>query len=148
MISRSHLFEAKAFLCWDAFDDLFIQLVPLQNAAGYYFPPDNEHHSIILFYDDKLRDFCEPLFLLFHEAGHAVVYSQMYNGEKHRQELQRHKGPLRAAFEKRAWEEAELLFVRFVEKIGIGECKVIDAFKDFSRSCINSYSIGCEKRQC
>jgi hypothetical protein len=37
MIQKSILDGAKAFLCWDEFPDMAIQLVALQNAVGYYY---------------------------------------------------------------------------------------------------------------
>ncbi len=80
MIPKSLLDAAKAFLCWDVFPDLAIQLVALQNAVAYYYPPGGGLQSIVLFYDPAQRDFSEPLFLLFHEAGHACQWRQMQAG--------------------------------------------------------------------
>ncbi len=136
-ILQSVLKEAKAFLCWDVFDDLAIQLVPLQNAAAFYFPPISETHSIVLFYDKSLRDFSEPLFLLFHEAGHRQQYALI--GDLFDEMIKIPNGPQRQDFERQAWQLARRIFIDFVNHTRLDKF-VLHEFDQFAKKSIKSYS--------
>lgn len=141
MISRSVLYDAKAFLCWDVFDNLSVQLVPLETSAAFYYPPNNEAHSIVLFYEIDQPDFSESLFLLFHEAGHAQQCQKLDDREVSARKLQMPNGPERAAFEQLAWAEARTLFIQFLEKQQIKVDDLLSAFTEFSNFCIESYKV-------
>jgi len=141
-INKSLLETAKAFLCWDVFNELAIQLVPLNKATAYYFPPQNHLHSIIVFYQERQKDFSEPLFLLFHEAGHILQ-------RKHLEKLGREenftvlmnldKGAEKVSFERDAWELAEPLFDRFIEKENLPQKEMKARFKKYQEKSLHSY---------
>ena len=141
MINKSDLDAAKAFLCWDVFSDLAIQLMPLQNAAAYYYPPGGGLQSIVLFYDPAQRDFSEPLFLLFHEAGHACQWRQMVahrQGELFSRLIALDKGPKKAAFEGEAWRLGQKLFEKFAASHGLTD-RLYDQLREYGRCCAASY---------
>jgi hypothetical protein len=145
MIPRFLLFQAKAFLCWDVFDDLAVQLVPLQTAAAFYFPPQNNLHSIVLFYSDECADYSRPLFLLFHEAGHIQYFRNTGGEEKYYKKLQSPNGNERMEFERFAWDEALVIFKQFLEKNNIEINELLVSFSLFAQSCIQSYAEPVEK---
>lgn len=140
MVPKSLLFEAKAYLCWDLFDDLSIQLIPMHKATAYYFPPHNDRQSILLFYDDKSLDFSEALFLLFHEAGHVVQFKQPGGKADHDRCTQIPNGTERIAFEQRAWDAAALMLEKFLNKQRVESRALIGSLRRFSQSCIQSYA--------
>jgi hypothetical protein len=141
MIAKSLLDAAKAFLCWDVFPDLAIQLVALQNAVAYYYPPGGSLQSIVLFYDPAQRDFSEPLFLLFHEAGHACQWRQM-QADKQEVLFERlmtiDTGPEKVSFEAEAWRLGQELFRRFEEQRGLGP-ELAERLAAYGRRCAESY---------
>ena len=144
MISKSLLDAAKAFLCWDVFQDLSIQLVPLQNAVAYYYPPGGSLHSIVLFYDPAQPDFSEPLFLLFHEAGHACQWRQMQTcgqGELFQRLMGLDKGLEKVSFETEAWLLGKELFIQFAGSRGLSP-GLPDRFESYGRQCVTSYDHG------
>ena len=141
MIPKSLLDAAKAFLCWDVFPDLSIQLVPLQSAVAYYYPPGGGLQSIVLFYDPSQRDFSEPLFLLFHEAGHACQWREMQagaRGGRFTRLMALDKGPEKAVFERDAWRLGKELFMKFAGGRGLGS-GLPDRFESYCRNCVQSY---------
>ena len=141
MISKALLDAAKAFLCWDVFPDLAIQLVALQNAVAYYYPPGGGLQSIVLFYDPVQRDFSEPLFLLFHEAGHACQWRRMQTGNRQglfARLMTLDAGPEKVFFEAEAWRLGEELFRRFVEKKDLG-LELAERIAAYGRRCAESY---------
>ncbi len=145
MISRSDLHEAKAFLCWDVFENLSVQLVALQDAAAFYFPPQNHLHSIVLFYNDDCDDFSEPLFMLFHEAGHVKQFDKLGIPKKYDEFLQAPNGRRRMTFEQQAWDEALILFKQFIDKKAeLDKGMLLSAFYDYSHLCIRSYASSAE----
>lgn len=142
MIPKSVLFDAKAFLCWDSFEDLSIQLVPVQNSAAYYYPPDNKYHSLVIFYNDQLADFCEPLFLLFHEAGHVLQWKK-YKAEgalfSFYENINLSTGFEKQNFEKQAWEKGRELFVKFSKQQTLSHT-LIDEFDAYAKRSVSSYA--------
>jgi hypothetical protein len=144
MISKALLDAAKAFLCWDVFPDLAIQLVPLQHAVAYYYPPGSSLHGIVLFYDPAQRDFSEPLFLLFHEAGHACQWLQMQAGgqeELFHSLMGLDKGPGKVAFETEAWRLGKELFMQFAGSRDLGP-GLSGRFESYGQKCVTSYDHG------
>jgi hypothetical protein len=117
MIPFSVLAAAKAFLCWDGIDHLGIQLVPLRSAVAYYYPPGNQHHAIVVFYDPASRDFSEPFFLLFHEAGHARQWVQLHavnRADYFQKMMNADRGQEKMAFEREAWDSGRQLLEEFL----------------------------------
>ncbi len=141
MVPKSILDQAKAFLCWDAFPDLAVQLVPLQSAAAFYFPPGGTLQAIVVFYDGRLRDFTEPLFLLFHEAGHALQRRRLAErgaGDLFARCMALDRGSRRAAFERRAWRLGGKLFAQFAEAGGLSS-RLLEKYAEYGGSCAASY---------
>lgn len=117
MIGFQMLKEAKAFLCWEVFTDLSVQLVPMRPAVAYYYPPRNMRHAIVVFYHPGSHDFSEALFLLFHEAGHAVQWMKLSAEDKadyFYEMIDTDKGTSKTAFEQEAWERGRVFLERFV----------------------------------
>ncbi len=118
-----------------------IQLIALQDAVGYYYPPENPLQTILLFYNPAAENFTEPLFLLFHEAGHSCQWRDM---KEHEQEalffrlLACDRGPEKAAFEDRAWDLGQELFKKFVETRGLN-ILLCEEFTKYGRRCVESY---------
>lgn len=144
-ISKSILVDAKAFLCWDVFHDVSIQLVPLQNAAAFYYPPKSKTHSIVLFYDATRDDFTESLFLIFHEAGHRQQYEII--GEMFEKIIEIPNGPQRQNFELEAWQLARLIFAEFVERFDF-DADLLQQFDSFAQKSVNSYTDKSSSSKC
>jgi len=138
MIPKSVLDAAKAYLCWDVLPGLAIQLVPLKHALAYYYPPDNQTHSIVLFYDAGTKDFSESLYLLFHEAGHARQYNYLQVKDFIKM-ISNCKGPNRIAFEMQAWQLGRSYFIDFIENQDLST-SLLNEFDRYSRLCIESYT--------
>ena len=144
MIDKSVLDAAKAFLCWEAFDGLSVQLVAVQNAVAYYYPPGNPCHAVVLFYLEESRDFSEPLFLLFHEAGHAKQWSEMQAQKKtdlFQRMISATEGREKLDFEKQAWEIGMRLFADFLRKEKL-EPLLFEHFDRYRAVCLQSYEGG------
>jgi hypothetical protein len=138
MISFDVLSKAKGFLCWDVFKDLAIQLVPLQNAVAYYYPPQNSSHSIVVFYQENINDFSESLFLLFHEAGHAIQNS-LTNGKEFFDKMNLPNGKEKVDFEFEAWNEGRIIFNKFVKQENL-DSDFMRRFDEYGVKAIESYS--------
>lgn len=141
-ISKSHLFDAKAFLCWQAFDDLSVQLVPIRATVAYHYPPQNNRHSIILFYPEFQQDYSEPLFLLFHEAGHILQWKQLEKSgriETGKRIMNLSKGRERVLFEEQAWTLGRELFMRFLDQDNLPRDELLKGYAEYQKSCVNSY---------
>ncbi len=141
-VSKSTLDRAKAFLCWDVFDNVAIQLVPLKKAAAFYYPPQSDLHSIVLFFDPRHSDFSEPLFLLFHEAGHKQQWENL--GKEFDEMMAIPTGPQRQAFEAEAWRLARSLFARFVENQTLNP-EVLQRFDSFAQKAVESYGVNSNR---
>jgi hypothetical protein len=123
------------------FPDLAIQLVALQHAVSYYYPPGGSLQSIVLFYDPAQHDFSEPLFLLFHEAGHACQWRQMQEGSRSdlfARLMTLDAGPEKVSFEAEAWRLGQNLFRGFGEKKGLGP-ELAEQLAAYGRHCTESY---------
>lgn len=117
-MTKSVLERAKAFLCWDAFPGLSIQLVAMREAVSYYYPPA-ERSSIVVFYDARCSDFTRPAFHLFHEAGHHADFigaRAAKREEDFREALDAPTGRERVRLEEEAWRQGRLLLKRFLRK--------------------------------
>ena len=124
MITKSVLDRAKGFLCWDMFPKLTIQLIRQRNSVAYFYPPSNMFGSIIVFYNADIKDFQEPLFLLFHEAGHYMQYLEYQKKGKLREFqalIEIFQGPSRVNFEMMAWNNSKKIFGEFVHREKLNE---------------------------
>jgi hypothetical protein len=141
MITKSILEEAKAFLCWDTFSDLAIQLVELQSATAYFYPKTNEQSTIIVFYRSLNPDFSKPLFLLFHEAGHFLQFQEW---KKNGRELDYWKmvntatGGLKIKFEEESWDWGKDLIKDFIQKKNM-DISILKEYEHFALESIETY---------
>jgi len=142
LIDLSLLKEAKAYLCWDVFPQLVVQLVPLQKAVAYYYPP-NDHHSIVVFYTDSAASVSAAFYLLFHEAGHLVQqqrYAKNGQGKEFDATLNLDKGPVKQQFERQAWDFGYELLQQFLSGKRIATSIILKQYVLFADKSINTYS--------
>jgi len=136
MINKALLDEAKAFLCWDVFPNLSIQLVEFNGPVSYYYPP-SERNTIILHYERGNPNFSFPLFLLFHEAGHLLQFKEMQtNGTESDfwKIINVPTGLSKTKFEKEGWSKGRVVFQQFIRKHRLEEALL----KDYDRVAQNS----------
>lgn len=139
-MNKSVLEKAKAFLCFDVFPGLSIQLVAMREAVSYYYPPF-ERSTIIVYYGIGISDFSTPLFHLFHEAGHHANFLRKKNEndvDAFHHALDNPTGSIRIEFEKQAWEEGRRLLMQFIEKEPM-ESALIESYDVYARKSINTY---------
>ena len=118
MIGKNILTEAKAFLCWDRFPELSVQLIEMQDTVSYFYPPA-ESPTILVYYRKGMDDYSIPLFHLFHEAGHFVQlreYTRTGRESQFRDALQQPGGDQRIGLEKEGWERGRQLLAQFMEE--------------------------------
>ena len=117
MIGKSVLDRAKAFLCWDVFSQLSVQLAEVQEAVSYFYPP-SDRKSIVVFYETGNPDFSVPLFHLFHEAGHLMQWEEYRESGKtdaYWEYVDMPTGPAKVAFETESWDKGRELITRFIQ---------------------------------
>ncbi len=139
-IDKSILDSAKAFLCWELFPNLTIQLVQMQETVSYFHPPFNRS-TIIIFYKNENPDYSIPLFLLFHEVGHYIQYEKMQQKGMESlfwQNINAPTGSSRTAFEKESWEEGKIYFNRFIEKIGLHH-SLLNEYDTYAKMSVETY---------
>ena len=132
-LKKTVLDNAKAFLCWTKFPDLTIQLIEQDQAVGYFVPP-SERGTIYLFYEKKLNDFSNALFLLFHEAGHYLQFLRD-------KEVTPFLAPLseeQIRHEEEAWDFGRSLLIEFFEAQEISTDR-LNQYDLFSKICIGTY---------
>ena len=142
MITKSTLANAKAFFCWDAIENLSIQLVPVQEAVAYFYPPRINKKSIILFYDTDEEDMENSLFLLFHEAGHARQWEHFANAKKENefsQKMNLDMGDEKIHFEQEAWDRGKNLFINFLKSQNFPSTELVDKFETFAEQSMETY---------
>ena len=140
MVNKSILDRAKAFLCWDLFPDLSIQLVEIKKAVSYFYPPSNRN-TIIIHYERGNPDFSIPLFFLFHEVGHYLQYRDMRKvGEEAAfwNQTNTPTGTDKVIFEKACWEKGRAILKQFVEKQSL-EASLLNRFDQFADRSTESY---------
>lgn len=143
MVSKSVLNSAKAFLCWEAFESLSIQLVGIQDAVAYYYPTRNSYQSIVLFYHVASKDFSEPLFLLFHEAGHAKQWGKLHEEKREalfHKMVDLDRGTQKVNFEREAWHIGRRLFSDFIQREKLN-MDLLNHFDHYSTVCLKSYGV-------
>ena len=140
MITKDLLDQAKAFLCWDVFPDISIQLVEMKTAVSYYYPP-SDRSTIVVYYERGSDDFSLPLIFLFHEAGHHLQYLERKKtgGESEFWErIDIPTGPFKAAFEQESWNRGRVLFETFVQTCGLDESQ-LKRYDSVAGQSIESY---------
>ena len=140
MIAKSILEQAKAFLCWDKFPDLSIQLIRTESPVSYFIPP-SERSSILIYYENENPDFSIPLFLMFHEAGHYLQYLEYKKTNKISKfwkVIHSPTGHIKVAFEEESWKKGKILLQEFIHDYK-HEPIVLDWFDNYARLCVDSY---------
>ncbi|HEX9934037.1 MAG TPA: hypothetical protein VGB38_02475 [bacterium] len=141
MVPKTVLEQAKAFLCWDTFPDLTVQLVELRETAAYFFPPSNGRSTIVVFHQKQAADFSRPIFLLFHEAGHLLQSEEWEKDGRtndFRKILDESAGSIRAAFEQESWKWGRELLKDFLQKNGLDQ-DLLAAYDRYAETCMRSY---------
>jgi hypothetical protein len=140
MIIKSILNQAKAYLCWDLFQNLTIQLVEIKKAVSYFYPP-SQQYTIIIYFEKGATDFSIPLYLLFHEAGHYLQY-QDFNIQEREKDfwkiINTPTGPDKAAFEKESWIKGRVILEGFLRKQGLDN-SILKQYDMYADQCILSY---------
>ncbi|OQX85593.1 hypothetical protein B6D60_07605 [candidate division KSB1 bacterium 4484_87] len=142
MIDQSLLFQAKSFLCWDRFPELSIQLVPLQSVVGYFYPPQQDLASIVIFHDTSKRDVTEALCFLFHEVGHYLQWQSASEKEETKnflKKLQLDKGKKKIEFETEAWELGEKIFAEFIARADELTETILNDFEKLKQNSLQTY---------
>jgi hypothetical protein len=142
MIDKSILFQAKAFLCWDRFPELSIQLVPLQSPVGYFYPQRLDLASIVLFYDVSKSDVTEALCFLFHEVGHFLQWRSASEKDEIKnflKNLQLDKGKKKIEFETKAWELGKKILTEFIAHVDELTEKILTDFDKLKKQSLRTY---------
>ncbi|NOZ63228.1 MAG: hypothetical protein GXO74_16365 [Calditrichaeota bacterium] len=139
MIDQSVLFQAKSFLCWDRFAELSIQLVPVQTAVGYFYPPRHDLASIVLFYHIAEKDVTEALCLLFHEVGHFLQWKSSSNREDFLSNFQLDKGSEKIKFETQAWELGKSILIEFIDQHDSLNENILKKFDRLKQQSLRTY---------
>jgi len=142
MIQKNILDLAKSFLCWDKYEDLSINLIPIDKATAFYYPPNSKLSTIQLFFEKGTTDFSNCLFLLFHEIGHL---EQLKNYQKNKTIdqfsalIQSDKGSQKTEFEREAWEKGKVVLTQFMKKYDLNFSEVFHQFDNYAAACLSSY---------
>lgn len=118
-----------------------MQLVELNQAAGYFFPPSNDRNSIVLFYRSGNPDFSGPLFLLFHEAGHILQYEEWERADRvsdYHKMMDEATGHIKTSFEKEAWDWGRDLLSDFIDKEKLNP-DTMNRYDAFAEESLNTY---------
>jgi hypothetical protein len=140
MIPKALLHQAKAFLSWDIFPGLSIQLVELSDAVSFFYPPFHRK-TIIVYYARGDEDFSVPLFHLFHEAGHCLQFEEACERNSDSDFCERVNTPtglLKTAFEEEAWIKGRTLLERFIQKDAM-DASILEAYDAYSEKSVQSY---------
>jgi len=140
MIRKDILDRAKAYLCWDIFTDLSIQMVELQEAVSYFYPP-SDHQTIVVFYERGNPDFSVSLFLLFHEAGHCLQLQEMMENGRELdfwKKIHLPTGTDRENFERESWAKGKNLLREFIIKHDLS-MDIIHAYEKQAARSLKTY---------
>lgn len=139
-VSKATLDRAKAFLCWDVFPNLSVQLIELQSSVAYFFPPF-DRTTILVYYERGAADFSVPLFHLFHESGHCLQFEEMRKRGRESdfwKVVNTATGPSKTAFERQSWEEGKNLLEEFIHKNNLNG-SLLKAYDVYAEKSIQSY---------
>lgn len=142
MIDKRVLDKAKSYLSWDLQEPVSIQLVAIDRAVAYFYPPQNKLSSIIVLYEGGCNDFSRPLFLLFHEMGHHIQYNHYQNegrSDQYWQLLNADSGMMKCRFEEEAWEYGAELLGKFAKDTGSIRPETIQHYRHYAEECVSSY---------
>ncbi|HDP97988.1 MAG TPA: hypothetical protein ENN22_02255 [bacterium] len=144
MTEPSILFQAKSFLCWEKFSTLTIQLTPVNDAVAYFYPPNNDLSTIVVFYRENGDNFIAPLVFLFHEAGHFRQWSDYYQRQQSNvflELIQIDHGRKKVQFEQEAWLHGEKLLIEFLNVAEIKPNHYLDDYHKLQKLSLATYNI-------
>ena len=133
--------DAKAFLCWDIFPNLSVQLIDVSSAIGYFLPPTNDRPTIVIFYRAGNPDFSRALYTLFHEAGHCLQYEEWERTDRvseFQKVMDMGTGAIKTAFEREAWDWGRDMLKDFLKKKALEE-DILENYDSFATKCLESY---------
>lgn len=142
-VGNETLARAKAFLCWERFPALAVQLVQVHGAVAYFFAPHADRPAIVLFTPPQ-EERSEALFLLFHEAGHYLQYMELAESGRAGEYWRLVDCPMgdpRRAFEAEAWERGRALFAEFVHTCLPEHPELLAEFDACARAKLASYEL-------
>jgi len=142
-VGRDILVRAKAFLCWERFPALAIQLVQVEGPVAYFFAPHADRPAIVLFAPAQ-EESSEALFLLFHEAGHYAQYLELANSGRaadYWRLVDCPPGDERRAFEEEAWQRGRKLLEEFCRTYVGEQPELLAAFDACAQAKLTSYSL-------
>jgi hypothetical protein len=140
MVSKEILNQAKAFLCWDTFPGLTIQLIEMQQAVAFFYPPSKKP-TIIQYYERGTDDFSIPLFQLFHEAGHFLQFIRLQQEGKEQdfwEIIEEPTGQGRIIFERESWDLGKNLLHDFIKNANL-DTSLIKSYGLFAEQSLESY---------
>ncbi len=114
----------------------------MKQPVAFFYPPEKDLSTILLFYPDDCRDYTESLFLLFHEAGHYdqyLGYSRVRNSAKFTELINYDKGRQRFDFEREAWDRGQLLLDNFIRKYDFTIPNFPNAYLNYAKNSLLSY---------
>ncbi len=142
-VGHEILARAKAFLCWERFPALAVQLVQVDGPVAYFFAPHADRAAIVLFSPPQ-QEVGEALFLLFHEAGHYLQYGEFAESGRAGEYWRLVDCPMgeeRRAFEAEAWKRGRVLFAEFVHTCVPDRPELLDEFDACARAKLASYEV-------
>ena len=140
MINKATLDQAKAFLCWDRFTDLTVQLVETTDSVSYFYPPSSRS-TIIVTYRKGASDFCRPLFRLFHETGHYLQFEALQKSGRETEFweiVDTPTGPPKVGFEKNSWAIGKKVLKQFIRNHGLRD-SLLREYDEYAKLCAQTY---------
>lgn len=140
MIKKTTLDQAKAFLCWDRFTDLTVQLVETTDSVSYFYPPSSRS-MIIVTYRKGASDFSRPLFRLFHETGHHLQFETLQKSGRETEFWEIVDTPTglpKMAFEKNSWTIGKTVLEQFIRRHGLRNSLLRES-DEYAKLCIQTY---------
>ena len=140
MVSKEILNQAKAFLCWDTFPGLTVQLIEMREAVAFFYPPSKKP-TIIQYYERGTDDCSIPLFHLFHEAGHYLQFAGLQEeggAPDFWTIIEQPTGKERYNFEKESWTLGRDLFSKFLNKCKLSPLLLND-YDQYANRSVESY---------
>lgn len=136
------MFQAKSFLCWDKCPGMSIKLAPIQETVAFFYPPEADYASVILFYDTSAKDLTNPLCFLFHEAGHYWQWVKASKADKldyFNKMIQLDKGEDKVNFERDAWILGQEMLIEFLKKENIETMSVLALYFKLMSKSLETY---------
>ncbi|MDZ7337211.1 MAG: hypothetical protein ONB30_01585 [candidate division KSB1 bacterium] len=141
-VGHHHVAQAKAFLCWERFPGLAIQLVQVEGPVSYFFAPRADRPAIVVFVPAQ-GDCRDALFLLFHEVGHYLQYLELVAAGREAEYwrlVDLPSGQERQHFEMEAWQRGEKVLGEFVQSCLPDRVDLLAMYAECGREKAASYA--------